>query len=265
MNRSDDTRHGFFFRNCLKSPFRIEKPLLSATLKKMQPMERKNGKLIVLEGIDGSGKGTQTHLLTERLAREGVETAAISFPQYGKKSAGLIEEYLNGKYGDTGPYAASLFYAVDRFDASIELRKLLAEGRIVILDRYVDSNAGHQGAKISDVAARERFLEWLYDIEYKILGVPEPDIVLILTIDPKTAQSNVGKKETRAYLEAGKTHDLLEADTAHLKKAQDSYLWLAKKHPENHILIECMDAEIFMPPDKIHEKIWNAITSVLRT
>jgi len=77
----------------------------------------KNGKLVVLEGIDGSGKGTQAKLLRERLAREGFETEAISFPQYGKKSAGLIEEYLNGTYEDVNPYAASLFYAVDRFES----------------------------------------------------------------------------------------------------------------------------------------------------
>lgn len=225
----------------------------------------RNGKLIVLEGIDGSGKGTQTKLLTERLAREGLETASLSFPQYGKKSAGLIEEYLNGKYGDVDPYAASLFYAVDRFDASVKIRKLLAEGRIVVLDRYVDSNAGHQGAKIPDETARGQFLEWLYDIEYRILGVPKPDIVLILTIDPKTAQSNVGKKHARQYLEAGKTHDILEADTTHLENAQDSYLWLAKRHPENHVVVECMNSGELMSPGKIHEKIWNAITPVLRT
>lgn len=225
----------------------------------------RNGKLIVLEGIDGSGKGTQARLLTERLAREGFKTAAISFPQYGKKSAGLIEEYLNGKYGNVSPYAASLFYAVDRFDASVEIKKLLAEGRIVILDRYVDSNAGHQGAKISDPNARERFLKWLYDTEYKILGVPQPDIVLILKIEPKTAQSNVGKKHARKYLKAGKTHDIHEADKTHLKKAQDSYLWLSKRHPKNHVLIECMNTGKLMLPEKIHEKIWSAIAATLRT
>ena len=223
----------------------------------------KPGKLIVLEGIDGSGKGTQAKILRERLPRAGVETAAISFPQYGKKSAGLIEEYLNGKYGDVDPYAASLFYAVDRFDASIEIRKILAEGRIVILDRYVDSNAGHQGAKISDRSARGLFLKWLYDTEYKILGVPKPDIVLILTIDPKTAQSNVGKKHARKYLKDGKTHDIHEADTTHLKKAQDSYLWLAKKHPENHVLINCMKKRKLILPEKVHEKIWSAIAPII--
>ncbi len=224
----------------------------------------KNGKLIVIEGIDGSGKGTQARLLTRRLGREGFKTATISFPQYGKKSAGLIEEYLNGKYGDVEPYAASLFYAVDRFDASAKIRELLAEGHIVILDRYVDSNAGHQGAKISDARARGRFLKWLYMTEYEILNVPKPDIVLILKIEPKTAQSNVGKKDARQYLKAGKTHDIHEADKTHLEKAQNAYLWLAKKHPENHILIECMDAETFMPPEKIHKKIWSAIAPVLK-
>ena len=224
----------------------------------------KIGKLIVLEGIDGSGKGTQAKLLTERLAREGFETAAISFPQYGKKSAGLIEEYLNGKYGDVDPYAASLFYAVDRFDASVEIRKLLAEGRVVILDRYIDSNAGHQGAKISDPNARERFLKWLYDTEYRILGVPKPDIVLILKIEPKIAQSNVGKKDVRKYLKAGKTHDIHEADKTHLVRAQDSYLWLAEKYPKNHVVVECMNSGKLMLPEKINEKIWNVVAPIIK-
>lgn len=222
-----------------------------------------NGKLIVLEGIDGSGKGTQARLLLGRLARERFKSAAVSFPQYGKKSAGLIEEYLNGKYGAVDPYAASLFYAVDRFDASIEIRKILAKGQIVILDRYVDSNAGHQGAKISDQTERGRFLNWLYETEYNILGVPQPDVVLILTLNPKTAQLNVGKKDARKYLKAGKTHDIHEADKAHLKKAQDSYLWLARKHPKNHIVIECMNKRKLMPPEKIHEKIWSIIAPII--
>lgn len=227
-------------------------------------MEHTNGKLIVIEGIDGSGKGTQAKLLASRLTRGGFKTAAISFPQYGKKSAGLIEEYLNGIYGDVNPYAASLFYAVDRFDASIKIKKLLAEGQIVVLDRYVDSNAGHQGAKISDLNERGRFLEWLYETEYKILGVPQPDIIVILKIEPKTAQSNVGKKDARGYLEAGKTHDILEADIAHLENAQDSYLWLAERHPETHIVVECMAAGELMLPEKIHEKIWSVIAPVLK-
>src|SRR3990167_9006096 len=108
----------------------------------------KQGKIIAIEGTDGTGKRTQTDLLIKRLMKEGCKTQMYSFPQYGKKSAGLTEEYLNNRYGpavDVNPYAASLFYALDRFDASVNIRSLRDQGYWIILDRYVDSNAGHQG------------------------------------------------------------------------------------------------------------------------
>src|SRR3989344_3601468 len=123
--------------------------------------EKRRGRLIVIEGTDGSGKKKPAALFVERLKREGYKTATLAFPQYGKKSAGLVEEYLNGKYGapdDVNPYAASLFYALDRFDIAYEVKKLLDEGFILIVDRYVDSNAGHQGGKIKNPTEREKFI-----------------------------------------------------------------------------------------------------------
>lgn len=228
-------------------------------------MDTRQGKLIVLEGIDGSGKGTQTALLTKRIGESGRNVASISFPQYDSGASWLVKEYLRGKYGgeDISPYAASVLFAVDRFDASFLIRQRLEEGCVVLLDRYVDSNAGHQGGKISDPEERKRFLAWLYDFEYRILGVPKPDIVVILKIDARVSQENVGKKGGRGYLEEGKTHDIHEADTSHLEKAQDSYLWLARKHPENHAIIECMEDGALLPPEKVHEMIWNHIQPTL--
>ena len=101
-----------------------------------------SGKFVVIEGLDGSGKSTQSKLLTERLKKEGREVVTIDFPQYGTKSAGLVEEYLNGKYGtaeQVGPYRASVFYACDRYDASSKIKKWLSEGKIVVSDRYIVS------------------------------------------------------------------------------------------------------------------------------
>src|SRR3989338_5143583 len=107
--------------------------------------------LIAIEGTDGSGKQTQVNLLREHFIQEGRTCVVFGFPQYGKKSAGLVEEYLNGRYGgpdDVAPYTASLFFALGRFDGSVQMRKHLASRDIVLLDRYVDSNVGHQGGKI---------------------------------------------------------------------------------------------------------------------
>src|SRR3989344_8673471 len=165
------------------------------------------GKLIVIDGTDGSGKKTQTQLLIERLQKENYPAVSISFPQYGKKSAGLVEEYLNGKYGkadEVNPYTASLFYALDRFDLSSEIRARLAEGKIIVTDRYVDANAGHQGGKIKNPEERKKFIEWLYDMEYRILGILRPDTVLILYVPAEVGQKLVLEKQQRLYIEGEK-------------------------------------------------------------
>ena len=105
------------------------------------------GKLIVIDGTDGSGKGTQTELLVERLKNEGHAVFMLDFPQYGERSAAMVEDYLNGKFGtadEVGPYKASIFYACDRFAAASEVKKRLARGEICISNRYVSANMGHQ-------------------------------------------------------------------------------------------------------------------------
>jgi dTMP kinase len=220
------------------------------------------GKLIVLEGIDGSGKGTQLKLLRERLEKEGIKTTSLAFPQYGKKSSGPIEEYLNGKYGkpdEVNPYAASLFYAIDRFDVSKEIKARLHEKYLVVLDRYVDSNAGHQGGKIKDSREREKFIEWLYDIEYRILGIPKPDLVIILHVPAEIGQKLVAQKERRSYIDGGNKTDTHETDLEHLKSAEASYLWLAKKYLKDHRLIKCVENGQLLTPEEIHNKLWGVL------
>lgn len=229
-------------------------------------MTKKKGKLIVIEGTDGSGKSVQTKLLVEKLAKEGCKIATTSFPQYGKKSAGLIEEYLNGKYGEpkqVSPYAASLFYALDRFDLAKEIRARINEGFIFITDRYVDSNTGHQGGKIKNPREREKFIKWLYSLEYRILGIPKPDLVIILHVPAEIGQKLVTQKQRRFYLKNGKTHDTHERDLEHLKNAEKAYLWLAKKFSRDHKVIECLDNKKLLTPEKIHKKVWDRIKKVL--
>lgn len=211
------------------------------------------GTLIVLEGTDGSGKSTQFQLLLARFKKTHRPLATFKFPQYGKKSAGLVEEYLAGNYGknpeDVSPYVASLFYALDRFDAAAKIRRLLENGKTVLLDRYVDSNAGHQGGKIKSPAARKKFLRWLYDMEYRMLGIPKPDIVIILH----------APASMNAVLLAHKKRDIHERSARHLKDTERAYLWLAANYHKNHRVIACAPQGKLLPPHKVHEKIWRIV------
>lgn len=229
-------------------------------------LARNKGKLIAIEGIDGSGKHTQTQLLLRRLRHERYRAWAAASVQYGRKAAGLIEEYLNGKYGkpsQVSPYAASLFYAVDRFDQSRELWQHLRAGYVVVMDRYVDSNTAHQGGKIKNASARKKFLRWLYDLEYRILGIPRPDLTLILRIPPTFGQRLVSKKRGRRYLVKGRTHDVHEASLAHLSAAAHTYHWLARTYPKRYAVVECVVRGRLLSPREIHGEIWERVKRFL--
>ena len=231
------------------------------------------GKFIVFEGLDGSGKSIQTNLLVSHLKKEAYRTEKIDFPQHGKKSAGLVDEYLNGKYGsalEVGPYRASIFYACDRYDASFKIRKWLKEEKIVVSDRYVASNIGHQGGKIKNKKERKTFLKWLYNLEYNIFGIPKPDITFILKTSPKLAREMASKitdeekkKKRIAYL-GNKIRDIHERDLSHLARTLDSYLEAAKEFPKEFKIIECMKNNKFIPPEIIHQEIIKIVNSKLR-
>jgi dTMP kinase len=224
----------------------------------------KLGKLIVIDGTDGSGKATQTKLLVQRLKEAGFSVETADFPQYGKKSAGLVEEYLNGKYGspeEVGPYLASIFYAVDRYDAGFQIKKWLSEGKIVISNRYVTANMGHQGGKIKNPEERQKYFSWLHELEYKLFGIPQPDLNIILHVPAETAQSLVDKKESREYIHSGK-RDIHEADLNHLKNAEKVYLEIANSFP-NITPIECVEKNYLMAPEKINNLIWEKILELI--
>lgn len=223
------------------------------------------GKIIVIEGTDGSGKGTQTKILSERLQKEGCAVEKISFPQYGQASAGPIEEYLNGKYGDpdkVSPYAASLLFAVDRFEAVPKINAIRETGKTGVFDRYVDSNAGHQGGKISDSEERAKFLAWLYDLEYNILHIPKPDLVIILHVSTEANQRLIAARGEKAHIKDG-NKDGHEANLQHLKNAEHSYLWLAKHDPEIHKVIECMDGDRLRSPEEIAALVYSEVEKVV--
>lgn len=190
------------------------------------------GIFIVIDGTDGSGKATQTSLLVKKLKEKNYEVEIIDFPQYGNKSAGLVEEYLNGKYGnanEVGPYVASVFYACDRYDASFKIRKWLNEGKIVISNRYISSNMGHQAGKIKDKKERDAYLKWLKEFEFGLLGIPQPDLTILLSLDPQIGQKWVDKKGHRDYVNGAK-RDIHENDLKHLEEASKAYREVAKEN-----------------------------------
>lgn len=221
------------------------------------------GRFIVLDGTDGSGKATQTQMLIEELKINDYKVEMADFPQYGQKSAGLVEDYLNGKYGQLNPKAASIFYAVDRFDASFKIRQWLQEGKIVVANRYVTANAGHQGGKIADDIDRMKFFKWLDNLEYGIFGIPKPDLNLILHMPAEMAQNLAKQKwvdQQKDYVK-GKTTDLHESDIEHLKNAEKVYLEIAKLFP-NTKLVECISNGTLQTPQEVHNKVWELVRRI---
>jgi len=221
------------------------------------------GKFIVIDGTDGSGKATQTTLLIERLKKEGYDVEVADFPQYGQKSAALVEEYLNGKFGDAkavGPYRASMFFAVDRYAASFKIKKWLEEGKIVVSNRYTSANMGHQAGQIKDKEERDKFLSWLDDLEFNIFGIPKPDENILLYMPPSIGQKLVDKKGHRDYV-GGEKRDILEADLEHLKDAAESYKYVAEKY--GWIVIDCAPNEQLKTIAEIHEIIWSNVKTLL--
>lgn len=151
------------------------------------------GKLIIIEsGSDASGKATQSNRLYERLINEGKQCMKITFPDYNSDSSALVKMYLNGDFGkdpnDVNPYVSSTFYAVDRY-ASYKTKwgEFYNNGGIIISDRYTTSNMVHQAAKINN-DEKEKFLDWLYDLEFNIYGIPKPDEIIFLDVDPEVSQ-----------------------------------------------------------------------------
>ncbi len=226
-----------------------------------------HGKFIVIEGTDGSGKTEQFNRLLLRLP-EGFAFKTLDFPQYDEPSSYFAREYLNGNYGpleddEIGPRRASLFYALDRFDASEKRsKKWLAEGMSVIANRYVGSSMGHQGGKIKNEKKRKDFFKWLYDLEYGICGIPRPDLNIILHMPAEIAQELVDKKSAREYI-GGKKRDLHEGNLEHLKHAEMVYLEMAKLFPDDFTVVECAPGGKLLSIEDIHEKVWSVARKTL--
>ncbi len=217
-------------------------------------MGMKKGIFIVIDGTDGSGKATQTELLVNKLKEQGREIQVMDFPKYGEPSAWHVEQYLNGNFGkleEIGPYQASVFYAIDRYVSKEQIIKALALGKIVISNRYVTASMGHQGGKILDPEKRGRFFKWLTHFEFEIMGIPKPDLNIILHMPAHIAQKLVDKKGHRDYV-GGAKRDIHESDLNHLQNAEKVYLEIAKDMP-NFELIECYQNNKLLTINEVHD------------
>ena len=227
----------------------------------------KKGKFIVIDGTDGSGKATQTKLLVKKLKKEGYKVRTIDFPRYYNNFFGkLIGECLAEKYGNflsVDPHIAAVIYAADRWESSEIIKKWLAEGNIVIADRYASSNQIHQGAKIRDSKKRIEFLKWLEKLEFKTFNIPKPDLIVYLYV-PVEITLNLLKKKTalkrKRYME-GKG-DLAENNPQHLNDSQNSAAMLVKKY-NNWCKIDCMDKGKLINVSKINNLIWKKVKNEL--
>ncbi len=218
----------------------------------MKPKQTR-GKLIVIDGADGSGKATQTRLLVQNLKKSGFRVRVEAFPQYGKKSAALVEEYLSGNLGtakELGPYIPSLFYALDRFAASKRIKQYLSKGYVVICDRYTTANLAHQGGKIRAPAERAKYFRWLANLEYKLLKIPKPDLTLILHVPAHVAQQLAGKG------------DLHEKDLPHLRATVKTYIEISRKF--RYPIVECYRNGKMLSRQEIAKKIWQIMKSKLK-
>lgn len=186
------------------------------------------GKLIVIEGLDGSGKSTQLELLEQNLKTSGIDCKAVSFPNYQSPSSTLVKMYLGGEFGknpnDVNAYAASVFYTVDRYASfKSDWGNYYNEGGTVVSGRYTTSNAVHQCSKLPE-AEWENFLDWLYDFEYNKIAIPRPDKVIFLDMPIEVSQKLLSKR----YAGDEAKKDIHESDTKYLEKCRKAALFTAK-------------------------------------
>ncbi|HLC89065.1 MAG TPA: thymidylate synthase, partial [Candidatus Nanoarchaeia archaeon] len=232
----------------------------------MQEKAQKKGKFIVIDGLDGSGKGTQTRMLVDRLNKEGHEVEMVDFPQYGNWSAHFVERYLRGEFGSAAEVSAkkaSLFYALDRYAASFKIKQKLAEGKMIISNRYVSANKGHQLGKIGDQQEWPDFLDWINQTEYSILNIPVPDLTLFLHMKPEIGQKLVDQKAAREYTH-GQKRDLHEADLSHLQNAEKAFLFCLKNDKvENWHRLICFNNDQPKTIDEIHQEIYRKVKEMI--
>jgi dTMP kinase len=217
----------------------------------------KKGKLVVIDGSDGVGKATQTKLLVKRLKKEKIPVATLDFPQYTHNFFGsFIKECLAGKYGDfiaLDPHIASVLYAADRFESKKKIEKWLAEGKIVVLDRYVSANQMHQGGKIQNTKERKRFLTWLDTLEHRVFRMPRPDGILYLHLPTELSLVLIDKRGAK---------DLAETNVRYLSRSRQNALRLIQSSARWE-KINCAEKGKILSREKIHEMVYAATRKIV--
>ena len=218
------------------------------------------GKLFVIDGTDGSGKQTQFEKLKESLTKDGIEFKTIAFPNYDSPSSSLVKMYLSGEFGenaqDVSPYIASTFYAADRYATfQKEYKKYYDEGGIILADRYTTANMVHQAGKIKDEKEREKFLNWLFDLEFNLYSLPVPSKVFFLNMPPEKVKELIKNRENKFTHTA--TKDIHERDPKHLEDAYNAACSLVDKYNWNEI--KCVRDNILRTREDIHKEIYDIV------
>lgn len=219
------------------------------------------GKLLAVEGLDGCGKATQTGLLCQALEGRGFAVQSVSFPHYDSDSSALVRMYLAGAFGDkpgdVNAYAASVFYAVDRYASyRQDWQRFYTAGGVVVADRYTTANAVHQCSKLPE-KEWDGYLDWLFDLEYQKMGLPAPDAVFFLDMQPAISQRLLS---SRYHGEEAKK-DIHEKDAAYLSRSRAAARYCAKKLGWRRIA--CDDGEKALPVAAIHERLLTQALEVL--
>jgi dTMP kinase len=228
----------------------------------------KRGKLIVIDGTDGSGKATQQELLIKHLKKDGRKVKVVDFPDYYSNFFGkfighcLSEQYYN--FVKVHPKIASVLYAADRFESRDKIKKWLSEGNIIIANRYASANQIHQGGKIANPRKREAFIKWLAVMEFEVFKIPKPDAVFYLSVPIPIVLKLIAernKNSKRNYL--GRKKDVHEKDINFLENSRKSALWLAKTQ-KGWIKIECVKDGALESRENIHEEIYEKVKGIVK-
>ena len=225
-------------------------------------MIKKPGKLIVIDGTDGSGKATQSKLLLNYLKNKKISYGYFDFPQYQTSFFGrFIGKFLRGELGNPGnlnSYLISLPFAVDRWQASPKIKKALATKKIVICNRYASSNMAYQVSRVKK-EMRYNLFRWLKALEYKEFKIPKEDLVVFLYVPFTFAQELISKKDARKYLK-GASKDVFEQDLKLLKQVDQTYLWLLKQN-SHWVKVDCVEENKLLSREEIHNRIVQTLKS----
>lgn len=217
--------------------------------------------LVVIEGVDGSGKQTQSQMLAKKL-ESSFNVRRLTFPNYESETSSLVKMYLGGKFGEkaesVNAYAASSFYAVDRIGSYLsDWKKDYENGSLIICDRYTTSNAVHQAGKL-DGKERDIYLDWLFDYEYNLIGLPKPDLVLFLDVSPDVTRSLTANRNNK--ITGGAQKDIHESNDDFIKRSYENAIYVAEKY--GWTVVDCVKDGKMRAPEDICGEIYNLVMNL---